>query len=215
MGMRTRNTITENHSLGIICKRFAPSWMPQSPLKFFSSIFLINWIFLPLLLSIKQSDNLHNSAILEGVQNVGDKLKQGPAFLVIGDAYHNLGDFRQALHNHELYLSYIEEEEGRAHGILGKDHLGLGNHKHALICYEQQLEIAKETGERVEERQACENLGHLYFKIANFKLAAMWYKCAVYIAEEMGDKTEIAKAKRYLGNCHYRNGRFKNAMKIS
>ena len=153
--MRTRNTITitENHSLGIICKRFAPSWMPQSPLKYFSSTFLINWIFLPLLLSIKQSDNLHNSAILEGVQNVGDKLKQGPAFLVIGDAYYNLGDFRQALHNHKLYLSYIEEEEGRAHGILGKDHLGLGNHKHALICYEQQLEIAKETGERVEERQ--------------------------------------------------------------
>ena len=121
------------------------------------------------------------------------------------------------MHNHELYLSYIEEEDraaiGRAHGILGKDHLGLGNHKHALICYEQQLEIAKETGERVEERQACENLGHLYFKIANFKLAAMWYKCAVYIAEEIGDKTEIARAKRYLGNCHYHNGRFENAIK--
>ena len=78
-------------------------------------------------------------------------------FLDIGDAYYNLGDFRQALHNHELYLSYIEKEDraaiGRAHGILGKDHLGLGKHKHALICYEQQLEIAKETGERVEERQ--------------------------------------------------------------
>ena len=191
--MRTRNTITENHSLGIICKRFAPSWMPQSPLKYFSSTFLINWIFLPLLLSIKQSDNLHNSAILEGVQNIGDKLKQGPAFLVIGDAYHNLGDFRQALHNHELYLSYIEEEEGLAHGILGKDHLGLGNHKHALICYEQQLEIAKETGERVEERQPCENLGHLYFKIANFKLAAMWYKCAVYIAEEIVTRQKSQK----------------------
>ena len=118
-----------------------------SPLKYFSSTFLINCIFLPLLLSIKQSDNLHNSAILEGVQNVGDKLKQGPAFLVIGDAYYNLADFRQALHNHKLYLSYIEEEDraaiGRAHGILGKDHLGLGNHKHALIGYEQQLEIAK------------------------------------------------------------------------
>ena len=82
-----------------------------------------------------------------------------------------------------------------------------------MICYEQQLEIAKETGERVEERQACENLGHLYFKIANFKLAAMRYKCAVYIAEEIGDKTEIAKAKRYLGNCHYRNARFENAIK--
>ena len=82
-----------------------------------------------------------------------------------------------------------------------------------MICYEQQLEIAKETGERVEERQACENLGHLYFKIANFKLAAMRYKCAVYIAEEIGDKTEISKAKRYLGNCHYRNGRFENAIK--
>ena len=82
-----------------------------------------------------------------------------------------------------------------------------------MICYEQQLEIAKETGERVEERQACENLGHLYFKIANFKFAAMWYKCAVYIAEEIGDKTEIGKAKRYLGNCHYHNGRFENAIK--
>ena len=121
------------------------------------------------------------------------------------------------MHNHELYLSYIEEEDraaiGRAQGILGKDHLGLGNHKHALIYYEQQLEIAKETGERVEERQACENLGHLYFKIANFKFAAMWYKCAVYIAEEIGDKTEIGKAKRYLGNCHYHNGRFENAIK--
>ena len=82
-----------------------------------------------------------------------------------------------------------------------------------MICYEQQLEIAKETGERVEERQACENLGHLYFKIANLKLAAMRYKCAVYIAEEIGDKTEISKAKRYLGNRHYRNGRFENAIK--
>ena len=92
------------------------SYIRFSPLKYSSSTFLIKCIFLPLLLSIKQSDNLHNSAILEGVQNIGDKLKQGPAFLVIGDAYYNLVDFRQALHNHELYLSYIEEEDRAAIG---------------------------------------------------------------------------------------------------
>ena len=116
---------------------------------------------------------MYDSAILEGVQNIGDKLKQGPALLDIGDAYHNLGDFRQALHNHKLYLSSIEEEDratrGHAHGVLGKDHLGLGNYRDAQICYEQQLEIAKETGERAEEGQACENLGHLYFKITDFE----------------------------------------------
>lgn len=164
-----------------------------------------------------KSDNLYDSAILEGVQSVGDKLKQGSAFLDIGDAYYNLGDFRQALCNHELYVSSIGDEDratvGRAHGILGNDHLGLGNHELALVCFEKQLEIAEETGERAEKGHACENLGHLYFKMANFNLATTWYKCAMYIAEEIGNKTEIGKTKRFLGNCYYRDGRFQNALK--
>ena len=120
--------------------------MRFSPLKYFSSTFLINCIFLPLLLSIKQSDKLRNSAILEGVQNIGEKLKQGPAFLVIGDAYYNLGDFRQALHNQNIGVQNIGDKlkQGPAFLVIGDAYYNLGDFRQALHNHELYLSYIEE-----------------------------------------------------------------------
>ena len=146
---------------------------------------------------------------------MGNKSKQGPVHCSVGDAFYKLGDFEQALHNHELYLKSIQEGdgtgEGHAYGCLGKDHHGLGNFKDALCFHEKQLEIALEIRDKAEEGRAQENLGNTYYSINDFDSAIERYKEALCIAEELGDKAEIRNANRKLGNSYYYNGASEHA----
>ncbi|KAL9965089.1 hypothetical protein ACROYT_G028837 [Oculina patagonica] len=163
-----------------------------------------------------KTEGFYNSAVLDGVQNVGNKAKKGPTYCNLGDAYYELGDFKQALNNHELYLNTIELRdragEGRAYGCLGKDHRGLGNFEQAINYHEQQHEIAVETRDRAEESRACENLGNTCYSMGNFKAAIEWYKRALCIAEEIEDKAIIGKLNRDIGNSYFRDGAFEDAI---
>lgn len=149
---------------------------------------------------------------------MGNKAKKGPTYCNLGDAYYELGDFKQALHNHELYVTCNTIElrdragEGRAYGCLGKDHRGLGNFEQAMNYHEQQYEIAVETRDRAEESRACENLGNTCYSMGNFKAAIEWYKRALCIAEEIEDKAIIGKLNRDIGNSYFCDGAFEDAI---
>ena len=147
---------------------------------------------------------------------MGNKAKQGPAYCNLGDAYYDLGDFKQALHNHELYLDTIDLRDraglGRAYGFLGKDHRGLEDFEHAMYYHEQQREIAMEAGDRAEESRAFENLGNTCYSMGSFKAAIKWYKSALYIAEAIGDSAIIGKLNRDIGNSYCRDGVFGEAI---
>lgn len=147
---------------------------------------------------------------------MGNKAKQGQVYCDIGDDYYNLGDFKEALHYHELYLNAVvlrnRAGEGRACGRLGEDHHGLENFEQAISYHQQHLQIALETKNRNEEGRACENLGNACYRKGDFKSAIKWYKRALNVAEETGDKSIIGKANRNLGNSYRHDGAFEDAI---
>lgn len=148
---------------------------------------------------------------------MGNKAKQGQVYCNIGDDYYNLGDFKEAVHYHELYLNTFvlgdRAGEGRACGKLGDDHHGLGNFEQAIYYHEQHLQVALDTGNRNEEGRACENLGNACYSMGDFKSSIKWYKRALDVAEETGDKAMIGKTNRNLGNSYFHDGAFEDAIK--
>ena len=147
---------------------------------------------------------------------MGIKAKQGQVYCDIGDDYYNLGDFKEALHYHELYFKTVvsrdRAEEGRACGKVGEDHHGLENFEQAIYYHEQHLQIALETENRNEEGRVCENLGNACYSMGDFKSAIKWYKRALDVADETGDKVTIGKASRNLGNSYGPDGALEEAI---
>lgn len=147
---------------------------------------------------------------------MGNKANQGQVYCNIGDHYYNFGDFKEALHYHELYLNTVvlgdRAGHGRACGKLGEDHHGLENFEQAIYYHEQHLQIALETGNRNEEGRVCENLGNACCSMGDFKSAIKWYKKSLDVAEETGDKAIIGKANRNLGNSYCHDGAFEHAI---
>ena len=147
---------------------------------------------------------------------MGNKANQGQVYCKIGDDYYNLGDFKEALHYHELYFNTVvlgdRVGHGSACGKLGDDHHGLENFEQAIHYHEQHLQIAQETGNRNEEGQVCDNLGNACYSMGDFRSAIKWYKSALDIAEETGDKAIIGKANRNLGNSYCHDGAFEYAI---
>ena len=147
---------------------------------------------------------------------MGNKANQGQVYCNIGDDYYNLGDFKEALHYHELYLNTVvvgdRAGHGSACGKLGEDHHGLENFEQAIYYHEQHLKIALETGNRNEEGTVCESLGNAYYSMGDFKSAIKWYKRALDVAEETGNKAIMGKVSRNLGNSYYHDGAFDDAI---
>jgi len=163
-----------------------------------------------------ENETFYNPAILDGVQKVGNKANQGQMYCNIGDDYYNLGDFKEALNYHELYLNTVSLGDRAGHGCacgkLGEDHHGLENFEQAIYYHEQHLQITLETGNRNEEGRVCENLGNACYSMGDFKSAIKWYKRELDVAEEIGDKTKIGKASRNLGNSYFHDGAFEDAI---
>ena len=73
---------------------------------------------------------------------MGDRNEERRAYGNLGNDYHSLGDFKKAVHYHELQLEFAKElgnrdEEERAYDSLGNDYYSLedfakANHYHGL-----------------------------------------------------------------------------------
>ena len=165
----------------------------------------------------QQTCGFYNYALLDGVQNMGNKEKQGLAYCNVGDRCYNLGEFDQALRNHKLYLRTLGvgdiAEKMRACCSLGKDYHSLGDFQSAEYCYSLQRRFAAQMGDRAEEGRACENLGSTSYSMDDFDSASVWHQAALDIAEEIGDEAEIGKANRNLGNCRVGSSKYEDAIR--
>ncbi len=90
-------------------------------------------------------------------------------------------------------------EEGAALGNLGSAYLQLGEARKAVTFYEQDLDIARELGDRHGEGAALGNLGSAYLQLGEVRQAISFYEQHLEIARELGDRREEGTALGRLG----------------
>ncbi|XP_068674027.1 tetratricopeptide repeat protein 28-like [Montipora foliosa] len=147
----------------------------------------------------------------------GDREGEGLAYFNLGNYYHAVAHFNQAITKYTEALAIFKKVgfragEGRANGNLGYAYESLGNFKQAIEYHHQCLSIAKEVGDRTEEGRAYGSLGNAYQSLGNFKQAIEYHHQCLSIAKEVGDRAGEGRAYGSLGNAYRRLGNFKQAI---
>ncbi|XP_027052475.1 tetratricopeptide repeat protein 28-like, partial [Pocillopora damicornis] len=102
--------------------------------------------------------------------------------------------------------------EGGSYGNLGNAYQGLRKFKTAIDCYQRDLEIAKEVGDKAGEGISYGNLGIAYCTLRQFKTAIEFHQRHLEIAKEVGDKAEEGRSYCLLGGIHLRQRESKTAI---
>ena len=154
---------------------------------------------------------------LQIAKETGDRVGEGIAYCNLGNAYHRLGNFKQAIEYHKQCLSIFKEEgnrtgEGNACCNLGCAYRNLGDAKQAIEYHKRDLSICKELGDKHGEGTAYGNLGSAYGFLGNFKQAIEYHKLHLSISKEVGDKYGEGTAYGNLGTASDSLGNFKQAI---
>ena len=155
--------------------------------------------------------------LLHNAKELGNREKEGVAYITLGNAYYKLCDFKQAIECHEQGLGIAKElgdkaREGAAYNNLGIAYHNLGDFKQAMEYHQKHLRIAEELGNREEEGDAYINLGNAYYRLCDFKQAIECHEQGLRIAKELGDKAREGLTYRNLGIAHRNLGDFKQAI---
>ena len=147
----------------------------------------------------------------------GNRQGEGLACVHLGNYYHDVADFKQAIRNYTEALAIFKEigfraGEESAYGNLGIAYYSLGSFKQAIQYHNQHLSIAKEVGDRAGEGRAYANLGIAYDSLSNFKKAIEYHNQDLSIAKEVGDRPGEGRAYGNLGIAYYSLGSFKQAI---
>ena len=146
-----------------------------------------------------------------------DRKGEGLAYFNLGNYYHAVAHFNQAITKYTEALAIFKKvgfraEEGRAYGNLGNAYKSVGNFKQAIEYHHQHLSVAKEVGDRAGEAGAYGNLGNAYQSLGNFKQAIEYHHQHHSIAKEVGDRAGEGRAYGNLGNAYQSLGNFKQAI---
>ena len=87
--------------------------------------------------------------------------------------------------------------------------------KQAIEYLKLRLSIAKEVGDKVEERNAFGNLSDIYFLLSDVTKAIEYQKQILSIAKEVGDQAGEGRAYGNLGNAYGGLGDFKQAIEYN
>ena len=87
-------------------------------------------------------------------------------------AKQNQGDYKGALKDFTVFLSYAQElgdkrGEGLAYSNIGLAHNSLGNYQDALKYHHKDLEIALQLGDKRGEGMAYGNIGLAHYRLGN------------------------------------------------
>ena len=128
-----------------------------------------------------------------------------------------LGDFKKAIHYHELCLEITRKvgdvsSERQAYGNLGEVYQNLGDFKKAIHNHELCLEITRKVGDVSSEGQAYDNLGSDYHKLGDFKKAIHYHELCLEITRKVGDVSTEGQAYGNLGSNYHSLGDFKKAI---
>ena len=148
---------------------------------------------------------------------MGDVSSEGTAYAGLGNANQRLGDFKKAIHYHDLCLEIARKvgdvsSEGRTYGNLGNAYHGLGDFKKAIHYHDLCIEIARKVGDVSSEGAAYCNLGNAYQGLGDFKKAIHYHDLCIEIARKEGDVSKEGTAYGNLGNAYQGLGDFKKAI---
>jgi len=145
------------------------------------------------------------------------KQKSG-VYNIMGNIYWRLGNYPEALNNHEAALK-IREEIGDKQGYassysnIGSIYRAMGNYPEALDHYLAALKIYQEIGAKQFIGRGYLNIGNVYLYQGNYPEALKNYFAGLKFSEEIGDKHAIATLYNNLGIIYEDQGNYPDALK--
>ena len=118
---------------------------------------------------------------------------EGAILNVIGKCYASLGQYSQALENHQQALAIAKEvgdRLGKAVAFIssGAIYQNLGQYSQALSQYQQALEVTKAIGDRTEEGRILSDIGNVLSRLRQYPQALDYYRRGLAIAQEVDDR---------------------------
>lgn len=132
-------------------------------------------------------------ANLQIVLNLGDLAAQGRAYGNLGNTYHLLSKFEEAIECHKerqkIALQLGDKAaERRAFSNMGNGFIFLGDYEAAVEAYGQSLSVSMELEDVAMEAQAAFSLGNTFMLIKDYDKAAEYLTRHLKIARDLNDK---------------------------
>jgi tetratricopeptide (TPR) repeat protein len=158
--------------------------------------------------------NVGQEAVRAGMlelQAAASPAQRALAYCHLGNAYHDLSDFRKAIEFQERHLAIAREAgdrtvEGKAYSNLGYSCNSLGDVRQAIEFQERGLALLLEVVDRAGEGRTCGNLGNAYTSLGEPGKAIEFQERSLTIARELGDRAGEGRAYGQLGHANNKLG---------
>lgn len=152
---------------------------------------------------------------------------QERTYRALGMAHKAIGNSSTALMYFEKRLSIINMStngdtgasnedtanmRASAYSDIGQENLELGHFDQAISCFQQQLNIVKETGDRQAEAQALSFLGKTFHMMGNHSEGLQYHEADLGISQELESVEGKARAYNNIGMAYESLGNFDQAL---
>ena len=146
-------------------------------------------------------------------KELGDRVGEGHAYNRLAMAYRSLGDVNQAMVFAELYKNITQDPIDRLQSLtfLSARYLELGKLFRANEYSQEMIDLAKGSGDRINEATAYTLAGLVYVKWADFKLAKEYLEKALTIAKKLRDRSVESCVFKAFSIFHFKQGDFGRA----
>ena len=167
--------------------------------------------------SFQKALQYHQLQLQSSLQLKDNLLEQANSYANLGDSFEAVGDFQQAVRQHEQYLSLSQKAHNdgsqiRALSSLGRAHRGLGNLRKALSYFERQLKLSKVVGDEYIEAECYADIGGIQMLVGDYNHALESFSSQLTISRSLEDLFSEAMAACGLGEVHARLGNFREAI---
>ena len=159
----------------------------------------------------------HQLQLQSSLQLKDNLLEQASSYANLGDSFEAVGDFQQAVRQHEQYLSLSQKAHNdssqlRALSSLGRAHRGLGSLRKALSYFERQLKQSKAVGDEYTEAECYADIGGVQMLLGDYNQALESFSSQLTLSRSLEDLFSEAMAACGLGEVHSRLGNFREAI---
>ena len=146
-------------------------------------------------------------------KELGDRVGEGHAYKRLAMAYRSLGDVNQAMVFAELYKNITQDPIDRLQSLtfLSASYLELGKLFRAKEYSQEMIDLAKGSGDRINEATAYTLAGLVYVKWADFKLAKEYLEKALTIAKKLRNRSVESCVFKAFSFFHFKQGDFGRA----
>lgn len=167
--------------------------------------------------SFQKALHYHQQQLTTALLLKENTLEQANAYANLGDSYEAVGDYFQAVRNHENHLQLAQRNQSemmqmRALSSLGRAQRGLGNLRKGLSYFQQQLRVAKGIGDEYIEAECYADIGGVQMVLGDYHNALESFSCQLQLSRSLGDAFSEALASCGLGEVHARLGNHREAI---